>query len=95
MMNSVQLKALNEVLEYLIHDEGRDFIVNDGPENHIYRELITLKEYYDEQTKEQESTEERGGHDQGDGCYDYANPVNYKEERSRGGGQSKGGTEED
>lgn len=76
-MNPNQLNSLHIVLEHFLDDESEDFWngansrSDEDNISHIYRELLILQEYYDEQNKE--STEEFGEdwHSQGDGDYEY------------------------
>lgn len=45
-MNKHQLQALNEVLNYLWDNEERDFRAEGKPEQHIFRDLEILEEYF-------------------------------------------------
>ena len=85
-MNTKQLQSLKNVLDYIIWDDD-NFI------RHLFNDLEILKEYYDEQTKNEESVEEQreDWHSQANGKWERYGPVD-----DRGGQrQSEGGAQKD
>ena len=97
MMNTKQLQSLRNVIEYLWDDERKHFRDEElGSKNcQVFNDLYILKEYLDDQTKNEEGVEEPGEdwHSQANGEYP---PVGVDGRFIKGGeGESEGGAQKD
>jgi hypothetical protein len=58
MLSQKQRQAIVRVLEYLGHDEKRDYECQGKPKNHIYRSLLVLMEMLDEDEAAREEADD-------------------------------------